>query len=133
MHLRRYQNEMIVAVSLLLMVAAFLFKEGQISTKEEQVKVLQDSVSTIQEVMALKEIWDDKQADKKVKALHTTVAPSKVKWSQKSKKVTASYQGLSVEEFNTLLNTLLNLGVKIELLDVKKADTLYDVELKCTW
>lgn len=133
MNFRRYQNELIAAVSLLLMLAAFFFKEGQISGKEERMNVLQDSVSEMREVIALKEIWDDKELDKKAKELQTAVAPSKVKWNQKSKKVTASYQGLSVDEFNVLLKKLLNLGVEIELFDVKKELTLYDVELRCKW
>ncbi|HEO98631.1 MAG: hypothetical protein JW682_01120 [Campylobacterales bacterium] len=133
MNFRRYQNEMIAAVSLLLMLTAFFFKEGQISGKEERMNVLQDSVSEMREVIALKEIWDDKELDKKAKELQTAVAPSKVKWNQKSKKVTASYQGLSVDEFNVLLKKLLNLGVEIELFDVKKERTLYDVELRCKW
>jgi hypothetical protein len=133
MNFRRYQNELIAGVSFLLMVGAFLFKQGEISGQEERAKVVQDSVTELKEVIALKEIWGAKELGKKVKSLQSVVPSQKVKWQQKSKKVIASYQGLSVNELNTLMKKVLNLGVEIQLFDVKKVSTYYNVELRCKW
>ena len=133
MNFRRYQNELIAGISLLVMLGAFFFKQGQISGQADRMNSLQNSVSEMKEVVALKGIWDDKNLNKKVKELQSSVAPSKVKWQEKNKKVIASYQGLSVDEFNNLLKKLLNLGVEIQLFDVKKQSALYDVELRCKW
>ncbi|MDM5272617.1 hypothetical protein PGH07_10585 [Sulfurovum sp. zt1-1] len=133
MNFRRYQNELIAGISLMIMLGAFLFKQGQISGEEERMKTLQSSVSEMKEVVALKEIWDNTNLNKKVKELQTSVPPAKVKWQENNKKVIASYQGLSVDEFNNLMKKLLNLGVEIQLFDVKKQSALYDVELRCKW
>ncbi|UFH59301.1 hypothetical protein [Sulfurovum mangrovi] len=133
MNFRRYQNELIAGVSFLLMLGAFLFKQGEISGQEERARVLQDSVSELKEVISLKEIWGAKELGKKVKTLQSVVPSQKVKWQQKSKKVIASYQGLSVNELNSLMKKLLNLGVEIELFDVRKVSTYYNVELRCKW
>ncbi|MGC9350941.1 MAG: hypothetical protein ACP5D3_03050 [Sulfurovum sp.] len=133
MSFRRYQNELIAGLSLVMMLGAFLFKQGQISGQEERANALQSAVSEMKEVVALKEIWGDKALSSKVKVMQTAIPRSKVKWQQKSKKVIASYQGLSVNELNTLMKKILNLGVEIQLFDVKKAGELYDVELRCKW
>ena len=133
MNFRRYQNELIAGIALLIMSGAFLFKQGEISGKEEQIRSLQNRVAEMKEVVALKEIWDDKELGKKVKDLESAVPPSKVKWNQKNKKVTASYQELTINELNTLMKKVLNLGVEMQLLDIKKEGELYHVELRCKW
>ncbi|MFT7879460.1 MAG: hypothetical protein ABXS91_03610 [Sulfurimonas sp.] len=133
MNFRRYQNELIAGLSLVMMLGALLFKQGQISGQEERMEKLQGAVSEMKEVVALKEIWGSKALDKKVTALQSVVPSEKVKWQQRNKKVIASYQGLSVNELNSLMKKLLNMGVEIQLFDVKKVNALYDVELRCKW
>jgi len=115
------------------MLGALLFKQGEISGKEERIKRLQSSVSELKEVVALKEIWGDKNLEKRVRELESVVPASKVKWNQKSKKVTASYQELTINELNTLMKKVLNLAVEMQLLDIKKEGELYHVELRCKW
>lgn len=133
MNFRRYQNELIAGIALLLMLGALLFKQGQISGEEDRINTLQSAVSEMKEVLALKEIWGDKELSKKVKELQAAVPSSKAKWNQKNKKVTASYQGLTIKELNTLMKKILNMGVEIQLLDIKKERALYNVELRCKW
>ncbi|MDD2451645.1 MAG: hypothetical protein PHU67_06995 [Sulfurovum sp.] len=133
MNFRRYQHELIAGIALLVMLGALLFKQGEISGKEERIKRLQSSVSELKEVVALKEIWGDKNLEKRVRELESVVPASKVKWNQKSKKVTASYRELTINELNTLMKKVLNLGVEIQLLDIKKEGALYYVELRCKW
>ncbi|MDY0402873.1 hypothetical protein [Sulfurovum sp.] len=133
MNFRRYQHELIAGIALLVMLGALLFKQGEISGKEERIKRLQSSVSELKEVVALKEIWGDKNLEKRVRELESVVPASKVKWNQKSKKVTASYQELTINELNTLMKKVLNLAVEMQLLDIKKEGELYHVELRCKW
>ncbi|MDD3592931.1 MAG: hypothetical protein PHO65_09830 [Sulfurovum sp.] len=133
MNFRRYQNELIAGVALLVMLGALLFKQGEISGKEERIKHLQSTVSEMKEVMVLKEIWGDKELEKRVRELESAVPPSKVKWNQKSKKVTANYHGITINELNALMKKVLNLGVEIQLLDIKTEGALYHMELKCKW
>ncbi|PTB83599.1 hypothetical protein C9926_02050, partial [Sulfurovum lithotrophicum] len=82
---------------------------------------------------ALKKVWGDKKITKKVEKLKAIVPPSKVKWSRKGKKLTASFQNLSASELNRIVIKVLNLAVEIQKLEVKKTGTTYQMELKCKW
>jgi hypothetical protein len=133
MNLRRYQNELIVGISCVVMLLSYLYKEGQINKQEEEAKALQSAITEIKEVIALKEIWANGNLPRKLKSLQNTVPDSKMKWNQKSKKVIANYQGLTANELNELVKKILNLGVEINIFDVKKDKTLYNVEFVCKW
>ena len=84
-------------------------------------------------MIALKKIWSDKKTTQKIKKLQTLIPESKVRWSSKSKKLTASYKGLTASELNKLVTKILNLAVEIQKLKVQKTDSSYDVEFKCKW
>ena len=133
MSLKRYQNELVALLAFLLMFGAFLYKNGQISSQSKDTASTKQAVSDFREIVALKKIWADKKTSKKVEKLKELIPASKVKWSKKSKKVTAVYKGLSSKELNKLITKILNLTVVITQLDIKKADTTYQVEFKCKW
>jgi len=133
MSLKRYQNELMVLLALLLMLGAFLYKSGQISSQVEAAVTTQQAISDFREIVALKKIWADKKTSKKVEKLKELIPASKVKWSKKSKKVTAIYEGLSSKELNKLISKILSLAVEIRQLDITKTGSSYDVEFKCKW
>jgi len=133
MILKRYQNELIVLVAFLLMFLAYLYKHNQISSQAEYVNTVQHSVEELKEVVALKKIWADKKTSKKVAKLEKLIPSSKMRWSKKSKKVTASYKGLTSSELNKLITKILNLPVIIRQLYIQKTGLLYKVEFKCKW
>ena len=133
MNLRRFQNELIVGLGFFVMIVALLYKQGKINTQEEQAMQMQRSINEIKEVVALKEIWDNKTFSKKVREFQTVAPQSKVKWSQKGTRVTASYKELTPDELNKLVKKVLNLGVEINVFEVKKEGKLYSVELICKW
>lgn len=130
---KRYQNELMVLLAFLLMLGAFLYKNGQISSQEKYATTTQQAVSDFKEIIALKKIWTDKKTSKKVEKLKVLIPAGKVKWSNKSKKVTASYKGLTAPELNKLVTKILELAVEIQKLEIKKTDSFYDVEFKCKW
>jgi len=133
MNWKQYQNELIALGALLIMLFAYMYKHNQVTTQVEEAKTLQNSVEELKEVVALKKIWAEKKISKKVETLQTLVPEAKVKWSKKSKKLTASYTNLSANELNKLTTKILNLPVVITLLDVTKTGLNYKVELKCKW
>ncbi len=133
MSLKRYQNELVALLALLLMMGAFLYKNGQISSQAEEAITTKQAVSDFKEIVTLKKIWADKNIDKKVEKLKELIPASKVTWSKKSKKVTAVYEGLSSKELNRLISKILNLAVVITQLDIKKTASSYHVEFKCKW
>ena len=133
MSLKRYQNELVVLLAFLLMLGAFMYKNGQISSQAEDAATTKQAVSDFKEIVALKKIWADKKTSKKVEKLKDIIPASKVKWSNKSKKVTASYKGLTAEELNKLVTKILDLPVEIKKLKIQNIASSYDVEFKCKW
>ena len=133
MSLKRYQNELVVLLALLLMLGAFLYKNGQISSQEKYAATTKQAVADFKEIVALKKIWADKKISKKVEKLKSLIPVSKVRWSSKSKKVTASYKGLTAAELNKLVTKILDLPIEIKKLKIHNIASSYDVEFKCKW
>jgi len=133
MSLKRYQNELVVLLAFLLMLMAFLYKNGQISSQAEGTASSKHAVSEFKEIVALKKVWADKKISKKVEKLQELIPSSKVKWSKKSRKVTAVYEELSSTELNKLISKILSLAVVIIQLDIEKTGLSYHVEFKCKW
>lgn len=133
MNWKRYQNELIVLTALLFMFMGYLYKHTQVSSQREAMVESKHALEEIKEVVALKKIWSDKKTTQKVAKLKTLIPESKIRWSKKSKKVTASYKGLSDKELNTLVTKILNLPIAIKKLHIKNVASSYDVEFKCQW
>ncbi len=130
---KRYQNELVVLLAFLLMFVAFLYKNGEISKQAEDAVSDRDAVSEFKEIVALKKVWADKKTSGKVEKLKELIPASKVRWSKKSKKITAVYKGLTSKELNKLISKILSLAVVIIQLDIKKTGSTYHVEFKCKW
>lgn len=133
MNFERYRNELIAGAAFLLMLAALLFRQVELGAQETEAKEMQNALMQMKEVVVLKTVWNPKNLSKKVKGLQNIAPSSKVKWTQKKKKVSASYSGLNVTELNRLLKMVLNLGVQIKTFEIKKENALYNVELTCKW
>jgi len=128
---KTYKNEIIAGVALLLLLIAFVYKQGKVSGQTDTSASAE--LQELKEVISLKKIWGDKKITKKVDKLKTIVAPSKVKWSKKSKKLTASFTNLGNQELNRVIVNIMNLAVEIQKLEVKKLGSSYQVEFKCKW
>ncbi len=133
MNLKKYQNELIALLALLLMVTVFFYKNAQVSSGAKQASELKQSVNEFKEIVTLKRIWADKKISKKLDKLKELIPVSKVKWSKKGKKLTATYTGLNASELNKLTTKIMNLAVQIQLLDIKKSGSSYTMEFKCKW
>jgi hypothetical protein len=131
MQLKRYKNELIVGVALLLLLISLIYKQG--ITAGQSDASADTSLQELKEVIALKKVWGDKKITKKVDKLKTIVSPSKIKWSKKSKKLTASFSNLTNQELNGVIVKIMNLAVEIQKLEVKKQGVAYQVEFKCKW
>jgi len=133
MQLKAYKNELIVGLAFLLLIIAFSYKQIQVSNQNSATSGTAASLQELKDVIALKKVWGDKKSTKKVEKLKTLVAPSKVKWHRQGKKLTASFQGLSAQEFNRLMTKIMNLPVEIQKLEVHNTGSVYQVEFKCKW
>jgi len=133
MNWKKYQNELIVLIAFMFMFMGYVYKHTQVSSGRESAVESRLALEEIKEVIALKKIWSDKKTTQKVNKLQTLIPENKMKWNKKSKKVTASYKGLSDKELNTLVTKILNLPIAIKKLHIKNVATSYDVEFKCQW
>jgi len=129
--LKAYKNELIVGIAFLLLLIAFAYKQGKVSGQSDTNAG--SAVQELKEVISLQKIWGDKKMTKKIDKLKTIVSPSKVKWSKKSKKLTASFSNLTNQELNGLITKVMNLAVVMQKLEVKKIGETYHVEFKCKW
>lgn len=130
---KRYQNELIVAFSLLLLVMALLYKNTAVSSAKESMNMGKQEVSEFKELLVLKKRWLDKKTSKKVDKLEKLVPASKLIWKKKRKKLTASYKGLEAKELDKVITKILNLPVQIELLEISNSNGSYTMEFKCKW
>jgi len=133
MNWKLYKNEFIVVASLLLMLSAFLYKNNQISSRTQEMLSTKHTVREFRELITLQKTWADKKVSKKVNKLEKIVPSSKVKWSKKGKKLTASYKDLDPKELNRLIINILSMAVQIQELKINRNDSSYDVEFKCKW
>ena len=130
---KRYQNELTVALALLLLIIALVYKNVQLSSSTESLTLSKQEVREFKELVILKKRWLDKSTSKKIDKLEKLVSASKVKWQKKGKKLTASFHGLSSQELNKVITMILNLAVQIELLEIRNDHGSYTVEFKCKW
>ena len=130
---KRYQNELIVALSLLLLIIALVYKNVQVSSSTESLALSKQEVSEFKELVVLKKRWLDKRTSKKLDKLQELIPSSKIKWQKKGKKLTASFHDISSQELNKVITMILNLAVQIQLLEIKNDHGSYTVEFKCKW
>ncbi len=130
---KRYQNELMVLLALIVMSGALLYKNGQISSQVQKEVALKHSITELREIIALKKVWADKKISTRVDKLKAVIPESKLKWSKKGRRITAIYEGLSAKELNKLISKILNLPVEIRELNIEKEDKTYHVEFKCKW
>lgn len=133
MNIKRYQNELIVLLAFILMLAAYLYKNHQVTQQTQKGIEIKHSLSELKEVVALEKIWGNKKISKKVDALKNIVSASKVKWSKKGTKATATYTGLNPNELNKLTTKIINTPIIITLLEIVKTESTYNMEFKCKW
>lgn len=130
---KRYQNELIVLISLLLLVSALLYKNHQNANSVENRTVTKYAVREFKEIIAHKKQWADKNIAKKLDRLKSVVPESKMTWHKKGKTLNARFKGLTSKELNKVVTTILNVAVQIQMLEVKENHASYDVEFKCKW
>ena len=133
MSLGSYKKELIVLCSFLLMLMAFFYKNGQITSQAERLFEIKQSVKEFKEIIAHKRIWADKGLSRKIEKLHTIVPASKITWSKRGKKLAIRLKEITPKELNRFMTKMLSLAVQIIEIDIKKSGENYNVEFKCKW
>ncbi len=127
---KRYQNEVIVLLAFVLMTAGYFYKSSSADSLDRIKTEVALSTTEIGEIIALKKQWGNEKLTESVKKMNLNIASGKIKqFSVKSKKLQASYRGLSSKEMNSIILKLQNIAVQIIKLGVKRQGDNYNIEL----
>lgn len=135
MTLQRYKNELILLLTLIFVIMAFLYKlsaTDYVTTNRASIGQYISEISTIE---SYKKQWKSKGMANKVKVFKTIVTTSKVKtFSKKSSKLILAYINLTAKELNKITNKLLNIPVQIITLQIQeRGKNKFTMELTCKW
>ena len=131
---KRYHNEFIVLIVFVLMLTASLYKNSAADRLDVVDGEMKIAMVEIGEIIALKKQWGNDNLTKKIDKVKKGIATEKIKlFSVKSKKLTASFVGLSDKEMNGIVLKLENIAVQISKLDIKRKNESYNMEIKCKW
>jgi hypothetical protein len=133
MILKEYQNELIIAVAAIFLLFGYSYKVKQEAKYHGQITKTQTSLKEIKHTAALKDIWDNKKTEDKLKRFKKLMPEDKTKFTEAGKKVMAKYSGLNASELNRLVTSIARLAVEISKLDITKVDKSYDVEFEYKW
>jgi len=134
MNIEQYKIEIILASSFLLMIMTFIYKSTSYSTMQTSTIERRLDNQEITRVIALKELWGDKKLTKKVDSIKQGISKDKIKeFRNKSKKLRASFQNLSINELNKVIKKVTNLAISVIKMDIKQSGEKYKVELRCKW
>ncbi len=131
---KRYQNEAIVLLAFVLMTVGYLYKSNSANSLDRVKAEVALSATEVGEIIALKKQWGNEKLTASVNRMNLNIAPDKIKqFSVKSKKLQASYRGLSDKEMNGIILKLQNIAVQIVKLGVKRQGESYNMEIVCKW
>ncbi len=131
---KRYQNEAIVLLAFVLMTVGYLYKSNSANSLDRVKAEVALSATEVGEIIALKKQWGNEKLTASVNRMNLNIAPDKIKqFSVKSKKLQASYRGLSDKEMNGIILKLQNIAVQIVKLGVKRQGDSYNMEIVCKW
>jgi len=135
MTLQRYKNEIILLITFLFAIFAFMYKLSATTYVNENKSIIDKQISEITAIEKYKKQWTSKGMANKVKVFKTIVSSSKVKrYSKKSSKVILSYINLTSKELNKINNKLLNMPIQIITLQIKEVSkNKFTMEFTCKW
>jgi len=131
---KRYQNELIVSIAILLMIGAYIYKSTNIEKIGSGEIELAKATREASEIISLQKQWNDPKLSKRILKLKESIPAQKVKsFEVKRKKLTATFQNLTSKEMNTIVIRLENIAVQIIKLQIKREEKEYKMEIKCKW
>jgi len=131
---RRYRNELIITLSMLLMIVSLLYRHNTIKRLDRVNGEVKASLAQIGEIIALKKQWGDEKLTEKISRIKHSIDAEKIKqFTVRSKKLTAVLKDLSDTEVNALIVKFENIAVQITKLEVKRKGEVYNMEIRCKW
>ncbi len=134
--LRRYQNEGMILLALLLLFAAVLYRSYQHNSLQKSSAKATEMVSKIEDVATMKKLWQKNSAiPQKLQAIKSYLPAAKVKTLQiEKKKAQILLEGLDGNELNSVTGKYLaSIPVQITEMSIRRDGEYYRLELQCKW
>jgi len=132
--IRKYQNELMVVLGLVVLLGGFLYQRGMARKLDASLERSKTAARQITEAKTLQKVWSTKGIKKKVAALHALLPAGKIRtFDQKKKKLTAEFTALTGQELNLISTRLASLPLRIQEFAVTRSGRQYDVRCTCAW
>ncbi|NKQ40581.1 MAG: hypothetical protein HF962_03325 [Sulfurovum sp.] len=134
--LRRYQNEAMLLVALLLLLGAMIFKTYSHSQLETKSLEASKTTSKIEDIATMKKLWqNNKEIPQKLKSIKSTVGASKInKFKIEKKKADIILVNLNGTQLNKIIGKqLASIPIQIVNMSVERSGESYRLELLCKW
>jgi len=127
-------QELAVLAALAFMLAAGIYKSYETRRLDKLQQQSQTAVQELQDTLALKALWDDKELRKKAEKLRTLLKEDQLTSFQlKQRSLELQAQKLSGRELNRLMSKLGSLPLQIQSLEISRSNDYYTLECKCKW
>ena len=134
--LRRYQNEGMILLALLLLVAAMFYKSYRHTKLQTSSAEATEMVSKIEDIATMKKLWQkNSTVAQKLNAIKTYLPAIKIKTLQiGKKKAHVLLEGLNGNELNSVAGKYLaSIPVQIVEMSIRRDGEYYRLELQCKW
>ena len=134
--LRRYQNEGMILLALLLLVGAMLYKSYQHTKLQTSSVEATAMISKIEDIATMKKLWQkNSTVATKLNAIKTYLPAIKIKTLQvEKKKAHILLEGLNGNELNSVAGKYLaSIPVQIVEMSIGRDGEYYRLELQCKW
>ncbi len=134
MSLKRYENEIAVALLFFVAFGAFLFQSYRHERLSDLTVKKTETLRTLEETMILKRTWGDRERIKQaVSSLHAYMTNKRSTWRQSGTKVDVAYEKLSGKELNRVLSKWFSFPLRIEKVSSVKGAEGYRLEVVAKW
>jgi len=132
--IRKYQNEGIILLSLLLFIGGFLYQRGMERKLDVSLERSKTVTVEITKAKTLQKVWTSKGLKQKVASLQRGVVSSKVKmFNLEKNKLNTHFIQLTGKELNTIAARIASLSVHIQAFAVTRLGAQYALRCSCTW
>ena len=136
MTLRRYQNELMIVLALLLLLGAVIFKFSSSTTLENKSAEATESISRMEDIDTMKKLWDKNKAiSQKLALIEKQLGSSKATtFEVKKKKAHIILENLNGTELNKVVSKqIASIPVQIQEIVIDRSGENYRLELRCKW
>ena len=134
--LRKYQNEFVVVIALLLLVAAFAFKSYQKNRLQTMSSEATQFIAKVQDIATMKKVWEsDKSLSKKLTAIKSSLSKENIQeFKLEKRKAHIILKNLNGSMLNRIVGKqLASIPVQITELTITRNGDKYGLEVRCKW